>query len=404
MSNNQTINLHPATFSESLQQLNLAAARSRNSYYLMIASTYAAFVTGFSAKSETELKRNVSILNKALDEAKIEYSDSDDCYKKLAMLALGSARSPQLYDVVHVLKVAEKHSKKSVDIVSWLEEKGVQGIRRAFNADGSEREAKKKNKSSQVARVVDMARQELHIVDGIFTFPNESIQPVGATDFESECTALIVRQPDGRIVVKAIINNKSVTEAALVAFYKDKARNVWPKQEAISKVLESDQFHLTDVREKLGDKVAELCKQRWEDVKARYADYDELPSSLQEYVDMLKVGKMQYGRNGSKGESLLQDALKHLGQSLEEDGSLAHYLDRDYSEDIDPNPESMPHLRSSKSPDNQAPDVRPKQQDVYKQVLRSLLGTHELTASESVDPIQFKGYSLLSMARKHRMA
>jgi hypothetical protein len=78
----------------------------------------------------------------------------------------------------------------------------------------------------------------------------------------------------------------------------------------------------------------------------------ETPAALQEYVKELRKADWLRNMHGeSAAESAYQAALDELEQTLEADPSLRQYLDRDWSDDISPDKESVPRLNNSKSMD-----------------------------------------------------
>lgn len=235
------VNLAPKTLEDSFKQIAVARLRSRDTYYTLVASAYAVLVIGFIDKSPEERNENVVLLNaECAKHPNITLSDDDCVDKKVAMLALGtSEQRSQIYDIVHVLKVAKEHKKQVSEIVPWcIDDKGVQGIRRKYKADGTLRDnsnvngnTKGKNnrlyklKKSDAEKIsTQLSKKCMGVINAVDLL---DVKPP-ANGIAVTCTAIVTKEPDGSLNIREIVEHAEVLAYAYAAVALHNAANSTP--------------------------------------------------------------------------------------------------------------------------------------------------------------------------------
>lgn len=222
------VNLAPKTLVESFKQMAVARVRSHGAYYTLVASAYAVLVIGFINKSPDERNENAAILDaECAKHPEIVISDSDDIEKKVAMLAVGTSLYPsQIYDIAHVLKVAEKLKKQVSEINQWcVDDSGVQGIRRKYKSDGTLRKNNKVNTESKSNRLYKLNKTDAEkisaqvskkIIGYIKAIDLLDVDPP-ANGKAVTCTAIITKEPDGSLSIRQIVEHADVLSYAYAA-------------------------------------------------------------------------------------------------------------------------------------------------------------------------------------------
>jgi hypothetical protein len=206
----------------------VARVRSRNAYYTLVGCAYAALVLGFIGKSSDALNKNVTLLDaECAKHPYITISDTDDFYKKIAILALGTSESlSQIYDIVHVLKVAEKLQKQASEINEWcVDSNGVQGIRRKYKSDGTLRSPQGGTESnSKRLRKLDKAKTQ-KISEQVSKKCIGTVKAIDLLDVDPPangkaitCTAIVTKEPDGSLSIRQIVEHADVLAYAYAAF------------------------------------------------------------------------------------------------------------------------------------------------------------------------------------------
>lgn len=211
----------PLSFGESLTQIDAFKGKFREARYHLIASVYLACHLGYKDKSNAEIDENNKLLSDRCKELKI---DGRTYYQKLGKIAFGDD-SKRVSSIVHVIKVAEKHSVEPDDFVEWLKKEGsVQKIRTTYNVDGG-------TKSNALSKVTDAAKDQAqndqYYVDkgkAHLTSSAKATIPVGQLSLidllgnEGECTAILRQCADGSFQVKVVLNDKNLVEQLYCAY------------------------------------------------------------------------------------------------------------------------------------------------------------------------------------------
>jgi hypothetical protein len=221
------VNLAPKTLAESLKQIAVARVRSHGAYYTLVASAYAVLVIGFIHKTPDERNENAAILDaECAKHPEITISENDDFYKKIAMLALCTSESmSQIYDIAHVLKVAEKLQKQASEINEWcVDNNGVQGIRRKYKSDGTLRKpqgiTESKNKrlckldKTKTKKISDQVSKKY--IGTVKAIDLLDVDPP-ANGMAVTCTAIVTKEPDGSLSIRQIIEHADVLAYAYAA-------------------------------------------------------------------------------------------------------------------------------------------------------------------------------------------
>ncbi|WP_314436811.1 hypothetical protein [Massilia timonae] len=203
----------PKSFTDSLGQIDAFKGKYRDAKYQLIASVYLACQLGF--KTKAKIDENNKILSDKCKDLKI---DGRTYYQKLGKIAFGDD-SKRVSSIVHVIKVAEKHSVEPDDFVEWLKNKGgVQKIRTTYNVDGTTKDgaSTKANDATQA-----QAKNDQYYIDkgkASLTSSAKATIPVGQLSLidslgnEGECTAILRQRADGSFDVKVVLNDKNLVE------------------------------------------------------------------------------------------------------------------------------------------------------------------------------------------------
>lgn len=212
------------TFSDSLRHIQLAKARSTLAYYDFLASILKAYDVGFNVNTTSEAERttNTDLLNKECGLLKIE---GKSVLLKLVKLAIG-ADAKAASSIAHVLKVAKSLGTTPENFTEWLTKKGgIQNVRTSYDENGNEkqqsvtgkgttgRNGSSKDKSDDANQYAEKARESL--TDAvIFTVPHGQIGLIAEQGEEAECTAILKQLADGSFVIKAVIKDAELIDAA----------------------------------------------------------------------------------------------------------------------------------------------------------------------------------------------
>lgn len=221
------VNLAPKTLAESFKQMAVARVRSHHAYYTLVGSALAALLIGFIDKSPDERNENVAILDaECAKHPEITISENDDFYKKIAMLALGTSVSlSQIYDIAHVLKVAEKLQKQASEINEWcVDNNGVQGIRRKYKSDGTLRNPQR-NTESKNNRLCKLDKEKAKkISDQVSKKCIGTVKAIDLLDVDPPadgkaitCTAIVTKESDGSLSIRQIVEHADVLAYAYAA-------------------------------------------------------------------------------------------------------------------------------------------------------------------------------------------
>jgi hypothetical protein len=300
-------------------------------------------------------------------------------------------------DKVHVLRVALAHDVKPDGFLQWLEdEKGERKIVVTYNRDGSLKStgssgSRKTSGTTQTDNThersaqIERARKQLAPVEVLSIDPTTVTQKLAAPETYSECAAIILHRHDGSIVIKALVQDSVASEEIYSAYFRANTDEIERSEicETIEKLLESDDdLNIGKIRKELGDEIADRINASWATDKQWNADVSETPAALQEYVSKLTTADRLRNVDGERAaESAYQGALEELEQTLDADPSLRQYLDRDWSDDISPDKESVPRLNNSKSMERKGtgPQIISKDQSLREALraeLDNLRGAH----------------------------
>jgi hypothetical protein len=290
-------------------------------------------------------------------------------------------------DKVHVLRVALAHSVKPDGFVKWLhDEHGERKIVETYNRDGSKKPPKPETAGNSTTNAthspskvdLDLVRAQLKS-SALITLDKGSIgNALDDLKTDIELSAIVVRQADGTFVVKTVVEDSEAVDAVYAGYYKENAEQIKSAvtRQKIEEMLEqADDITISDIRKKLGDEIADKIKSAWETDRQFNIDMSATPAALQEYVKKLRKADWLHNMHGeSAAESAYQAALDELEQTLEADPSLRQYLDRDWSDDISSDKESVPRLNNSKSMERKGngPQIISKDQSL-REALRAEL-------------------------------
>ena len=220
----------PKSFTDSLTQIDAFKGKFREARYQLIASVYLACHLGYKDKTKAEIDENNKLLSDRCKDLKI---DGRTYYQKLGKIAFGDD-SKRVSSIVHVIKVAEKHSIEPGEFVKWLKkEGGVQKIRTTYNVDGaskndatSEDGASKNDATSEAndaakAQAQAQTQNEQYYIDqgkadlirsAKVTIPVGKLSLIELLGNEGECSAILRQRADGSFDVKVVLNDKNLVE------------------------------------------------------------------------------------------------------------------------------------------------------------------------------------------------
>ena len=209
------VNDLPKSFTDSLTQIDAFRGKFREARYQLIASVYLACHLGYKDKTKAEIDENNKLLSDRCKRLKI---DGRTYYQKLGKIAFGDD-SKRVSSIVHVIKVAEKHSVEPGNFVEWLKkEGGVQKIRTTYNVDGASK-TDVPSKANDAANA--QAQNDQYYIDqgkADLTSSAKATIPVGKLSLiellgnEGECTAILRQRADGSFDVKVVLNDKNLVE------------------------------------------------------------------------------------------------------------------------------------------------------------------------------------------------
>lgn len=336
---------------------------------------------------ETELKTLCT-------ENKIEVTPGKTSpYHMIVRLTFTDATKQYVSDKVHVLSVALAKETKPEDFLTWLErESGERKIVETYKRDGSRKHEgagdedqeenpdgsyRERNRNEQIQR----ARQQLSNSVVFKLDAATASQALPKLKIDTECAAIIARQADGSIVIKAVVEDRDIAEDVYAGYYRINSHEIDSaiQQQKITEMLESsDDLSLTDIRRKLGDEIADKAAEAAGKASECNREMTDTPESLKKYVELLKSGDLVYGTSGALSyASFYERAIEELEQVLEDDHSLQGYLDRPFDRTVNLCPENMPRPIGSKSKHAKSSILVTKQsalRDVLENELTILFG------------------------------
>lgn len=205
----------PHSFIESLAQIDSFKRKFREAKYHLIASVYLACHLGYKNKTKEEIDENDKLLSARCKTLEI---DGRTYYQKLGKIAFGDD-SKRVSSIVHVIKVAEKHSVEPDDFFEWLKkEGGIQKIRTTYNVDGATKDGTP-SKSGNSAKAheqndryyIEKAKADL-TSSAKATIPAGELPIIDSIGNEGECTAILLQRADGSFDIKVVLNDKNLVE------------------------------------------------------------------------------------------------------------------------------------------------------------------------------------------------
>ena len=314
-------------------------------------------------------------------------------YHMIVRLTFKEATKQYVSDKVHVFSVALAKQIKPENFLAWLEkERGERKIVETYKRDGSRKQEdtndenqdvnpdslyRERNRNEQIQR----ARQQLTNAVVFKVDASTVSQALPKLQIDTECAAIIVRQADGSIVIKAVVADHDIAEDVYAGYYRANSDeiDVAIQQKKITEMLEnSDDLTLTDIRKELGDEIADKAAKAADGVREFNREMTNTPNSLKKYVDLLKKADLVYETSGAVSyASFYERAIEELEQVLEDDQSLQGHLDRPLDRTVNLCPENMPRPVGSKSKHAKSSNLVTKQgalRDFLKSELAILRG------------------------------
>ncbi|WP_186224490.1 hypothetical protein [Burkholderia gladioli] len=313
-------------------------------------------------------------------------------YHKIVRLTFTDATKQYVSDKVHVLSVALAKQIKPENFLVWLEiERGERKIVETYKRDGSRKQITSNDDDQDVIaddmyrecnRNMQAQRARQHSVAFVIDATTAS-QVLPKLQIDTECAAIVVRETDGSLVIKAVVANRDVAEDVYAGYYRINSHVIDSaiQQRQIAEMLEStDDLSIADIRKKLGNDIANKAVKAARQVSEFNREMTDTPEILKKYVELLKSGDLVYGTSGSLSySSFYERAIEELEQVLEDDQSLQRYLDRPFDRTVSACPEAMPRPIGSKSKHAKSSPLMTKQsalRDVLKNEI-AILGDIE---------------------------
>lgn len=307
-------------------------------------------------------------------------------YHMIAKLVFGDERRYASY-IVHVIRAALGQSVKPEDFRAWLtKEGGLKAITVKYDRNGKVKPPKiqpaktedsattSKDTSNAHAR---LAREHLKS-SSLVTLDQGSIgSALDDLKTDTELSAIVVRQADGTFVVKAVIEDEDALDAVYAGYYKTNAEQLemTATTQKIAEVLtQSGAVSVGEIRKQLGDEIANKAANAAKQVEQYREHIKAIPPEFDSYLDLLKRADFAAGARSTEGyDSGYEKALEELAQRLEENPSLQAHLDRPFSTDISPDPESVPRPKGSKSMHAKGGFATYGKQDAIREVLEQAI-------------------------------
>lgn len=316
---------------------------------------------------DIEKKDFDSLLDDKCAANKYKNIESTSHLHKMTKLAIGDD-TKAVSALVHVVKVALAFQVKPENATAWLvEQGGFQKVRTTYDTDGNKKVTAPATVSFGQADKANIARELLKdkILCRAAKVIDDTAQQVQG---DTQRIFIGIQQPDGSIVIQAMIPDEQLLQTALVQYASNQA-----------------------------DDVIQEAEQSFQAQKTEYQDIRKTPEDLKGYVEKLSKADIKHRRKPDSAEQNYQDALEQLEQVVGKDMSLAaHYLDRKFDASVNLDPENMPRLRNSKSPHNQMPLVKPTKDQVIKRVLITRMAGQS-RPNNSVDAVM----RVRKMSKKH---
>lgn len=296
--------------------------------------------TIYAAGNDAEKLNYDKLLDDACETNKYKNIETSSHLHKLTKLAIGD-NTKAVSAMVHVIKVALAFQVTPDNAIDWLVgQGGFQKVRTTYDSEGNPKAVRSVSTPLGLADKANIARDLLKnkILCRVGKALKDTVERV---EEDTQRIFIGIQQPDGSLVIQAIVSDEELLQAALVKYASNQAHDVIQEAE-----------------------------HQFEAEKSEYLDLRKTPQELKVYVKTLSKGDINNDKNPTKAEGFFQDALDELEHVIEKDqGSIACYLDRDFDASVTPDPENLPRLRNSKSLHNQMPLVRPTKERIIKRVL-----------------------------------
>ncbi|WP_334000433.1 hypothetical protein [Burkholderia gladioli] len=314
-------------------------------------------------------------------------------YHMIVRLTFTDATKQYVSDKVHVLSVALAKQIKPQTFLAWLEdERGERKIIETYKRDGSRKQEgaadedreenpdgsyRERNRNEQIQR----ARQQLENSTVLKVDAATASQALSKLEIDTECAAIILRQVDGSIAIKAVVVDHNIADDVYVGYYRANSHEIDAafQQRKIEEMLKNtDNLSLTEIRRELGDKIADKAAEATSGASEFNRKMATSAESLKKYLELLKKADLVHGTSGAVSyTSFYESALEELEQMLEDDQSLQACLDRPFDRTVNLCPENMPRPIGSKSKHAKISTLATKQsalRDVLKSELAVLSG------------------------------
>lgn len=344
-----------------------------------LAKAYAAFHIYESAQTDEQKDALRKELAKFCVDAEINVSTGKTKPEHMIVrLAFGDELlSTTVSQRARLLRLAaSKHENvEPAKFTQWLESKG--GIVAALGGNSGSQSNNQRVSPVPFREHVDSGRNALKGKDALVRVDSvhigEAIRPQTGTD-----TLCIVEvQDDGTFAIRAFVQDPDALDTAYAAYYQANAEAIdrTTKYEKITALLNKDSdLTIPEIRASLGKEVADQVKGDWEGWKKYNEEMRQVPAELEEYAKKLHKADRLNGAHEDKSESAYQAALDELEQVLEMYPRLAldQYLDRPYDDEVSLDRESMPRLKSSKSPENKGSVHQIDKQESFRSTLTEI--------------------------------
>ncbi|WP_343669123.1 hypothetical protein [Paraburkholderia heleia] len=283
-------------------------------------------------------------------------------YHMIVRLTFTDATKQYVSDKVHVLSVALAKKIKPEDFLTWLEnEKGERKIVETYKRDGSLKQEptnednhdvstddlyRERNRNTQAQR----ARQH-SVAFTIHATTTSQVPP--QLQIDTECAAIIVRQADGSIIVKAVAADRDIAEEVYASYYRansDDIDSAVQKQKIVEILEKPECLTVTEIRKELGDDIANKVAKAANNISEYNQEILNIPNGLKKYISLLKKGDLVFGTTGAVSyASYYERAIEELEQEIGDDPTFSRYLDRPFDRTVTLCPENMPRPIGSKS-------------------------------------------------------
>jgi len=346
--------------------------------YELHAQVIGVYRTYFKARSEEAKSPQLQILRKELESRAIKYKKTTSALNLLFTLLFDkNAKDASFYACV--IRIALDNGQDEKTYCAWVKSHhGLADIKKQY---ASRRASKDRGQTTRRPEQNDepaslcLARVAADKQKYTATLDTKNMTQDGTfPTLNQEYAAILVKQNDGSLAIKAIVSSIPTVESVYLGFYNE--QKLWNKEssyETVSKLLNEDGITFHKIANELGPDIVNELQEDLNSTNWEFNHYRDIPDELKMYQKILGAADRQYPKSQKNGEGLYQKALDVLVDAEKMNPLVASYVDRKITEDCHLDPESLPRLKISTSSHNLLPVRRISRKDAMRGTIRTLL-------------------------------